>query len=71
MGSRYDDELWELLPDEPLEPPEHLRDFVRSLGRSDHALDLGCGTGRLLVPLVQTGLDLDGCDVSLDMLALC
>jgi SAM-dependent methyltransferase len=35
------------------------------------ALDLGCGTGRLLLPLVRAGLDVDGCDLSADMLALC
>jgi SAM-dependent methyltransferase len=32
------------------------------------ALDLGCGTGRLLVPLAAAGLDVDGVDVSADML---
>ena len=35
------------------------------------ALDLGCGTGRLLLPLLQAGLDVDGCDLSADMLAQC
>jgi SAM-dependent methyltransferase len=35
------------------------------------ALDLGCGTGRLLLPLLRTGLDVDGCDLSADMLAHC
>jgi SAM-dependent methyltransferase len=35
------------------------------------ALDLGCGTGRLLLPYVRDGLDVDGCDVSADMIALC
>jgi SAM-dependent methyltransferase len=35
------------------------------------ALDAGCGTGRLLIPFLQDGLDVDGCDVSSDMLALC
>ena len=35
------------------------------------ALDLACGTGRLLLPLLQAGLDVDGCDLSPDMLALC
>jgi SAM-dependent methyltransferase len=33
------------------------------------ALDLGCGAGRLLVPLLREGLDVDGADVSADMLA--
>jgi len=35
------------------------------------ALDLACGTGRLLVPFLQEGLDVDGCDISEDMLAYC
>jgi hypothetical protein len=36
--------------------------FYRGFGeRGGHpALDLGCGTGRLLLPPLQTGLDLDG-----------
>lgn len=35
------------------------------------ALDAGCGTGRLLLPLLAAGLDVDGSDISPDMLALC
>lgn len=35
------------------------------------ALDVACGTGRLLVPYLKAGLDVDGCDVSPDMLAWC
>lgn len=35
------------------------------------ALDLACGTGRLLLPYLRAGLDVDGCDVSPDMIALC
>lgn len=35
------------------------------------ALDLGCGTGRLLLPLLSAGLEVDGADISEDMLALC
>lgn len=35
------------------------------------ALDVGCGTGRLLIPYLRAGLDVDGCDVSQDMVALC
>ena len=34
------------------------------------ALDLACGTGRLLIPLLAAGLDVDGADLSPDMLAL-
>ena len=40
-------------------------------GDGQPALDLACGTGRLLVPYLRSGLDVDGCDVSSDMLALC
>jgi SAM-dependent methyltransferase len=35
------------------------------------ALDAACGTGRLLVPYLRAGLDVEGCDISPDMLALC
>jgi SAM-dependent methyltransferase len=35
------------------------------------ALDVACGTGRLLIPYLQAGLDVDGSDISADMLALC
>lgn len=47
MSSRYDDELWELVPEDPGPPPAHLAAFVRGLGRVERALDLGCGDGRL------------------------
>lgn len=46
--------------------------FQRHIERSGQpALDAGCGSGRLLIPFLQAGLDVDGCDVSADMLALC
>jgi SAM-dependent methyltransferase len=35
------------------------------------ALEVACGTGRLLVPLLQAGLDVEGSDISADMLAIC
>ncbi len=35
------------------------------------ALDVGCGTGRLLLDYLAQGLDVDGVDVSSEMLALC
>jgi SAM-dependent methyltransferase len=34
------------------------------------ALDAACGTGRLLVPYLRDGLDVDGSDISPDMLSL-
>lgn len=61
--SRYDDELWQLVPDEPGPPPEALRRFVRSLGHLERALDLGCGDGRLTSELDAT--ELTAADVSL------
>lgn len=36
----------------------------------DTVLELGCGTGRVLVPLVEAGLDAVGLDISADMLAI-
>ncbi|MFN8590927.1 MAG: class I SAM-dependent methyltransferase [Thermomicrobiales bacterium] len=35
------------------------------------ALDLACGAGRLLLPLLRAGLDVDGADISPDMLNQC
>lgn len=35
------------------------------------ALDLGCGSGRVLVPLLQARLNIDGCDYSADMINVC
>lgn len=43
------------------------RGFIERGG--EPALDLACGTGRLLLPLLEAGLDVDGCDGSADMLA--
>lgn len=49
--SRYDDDIWRLVPSDPGPPPAHLVRFVRGLGRSAAALDLGCGDGRLTAEL--------------------
>lgn len=35
------------------------------------ALDVGCGAGRMLLPYLRAGLDVDGVDVSQDMLDRC
>ena len=56
MPSEYDDELWELVPEDPGPPPAHLVQFVRGLGRVERALDLGCGDGRLTAELAAGSL---------------
>jgi SAM-dependent methyltransferase len=46
-----------------------LRDFLQTHpGRS---LEIGCGSGRLLLPLLQEGFTVDGLELSPEMLDLC
>jgi ubiquinone/menaquinone biosynthesis C-methylase UbiE len=49
------------------------RDFylemIRRFGQP--VLDVGCGTGRLLLDFLAEGIDIDGVDVSPEMLAIC
>lgn len=51
MGSDYDDELWEAVPEDPGPPPPHLVALTASLLPSGDVLDLGCGDGRLTAEL--------------------
>src|SRR5262245_50476075 len=44
-------------------------DVVKKYGQP--VLDVGCGTGRILLDFMQQGIDIDGVDNSPDMLALC
>jgi SAM-dependent methyltransferase len=62
VPSRYDDELWELVPAQPGPPPAHLLEFVRGLSGAGRSLDLGCGDGRLTVEL--DAAELTAADVS-------
>ena len=51
---------------------EELAYFQRAIAAAgEPVLDAGCGNGRLLLPLVRSGLDVDGTDASEDMLAWC
>lgn len=51
--------------------PHELPYFRRFVEAGQPALDAGCGAGRLLIPFLRDGLDVDGCDVSADMIAAC
>ena len=51
---------------EPVEL-DYWRGAIKKYG--EPAIDLGCGTGRFAVPLRAAGFDIDGTDVSEDMLA--
>jgi ubiquinone/menaquinone biosynthesis C-methylase UbiE len=44
-------------------------DVIRE--RGEPVLDIGCGTGRLLLDYTGLGIDIDGVDSSADMLAIC
>ncbi|MFN2175585.1 MAG: class I SAM-dependent methyltransferase [Anaerolineales bacterium] len=48
---------------------EYFMDLIKRYG--DPALDVACGTGRLLIPFLRAGLEVDGCDISADMIVLC
>jgi SAM-dependent methyltransferase len=61
-------ERWgESITDAP-EVPFYLRQIER---HGQPVLDLACGSGRVQLPLLQAGLDIDGCDISQDMLDQC
>jgi SAM-dependent methyltransferase len=64
-------ESWDLLRGDTSEWPD--RPFFREimLDNGQPALDVGCATGRLILDYMAAGLDVDGVDVSPDMLAIC
>src|SRR5271168_2093708 len=45
------------------------RDIVHQYGQP--ALDVGCGTGRIVLDYLSEGVDIDGVDNSPEMLAIC
>ncbi|MFN2617242.1 MAG: class I SAM-dependent methyltransferase [Thermoleophilaceae bacterium] len=49
--TRYDDEIWALVPEARNAPAEQLVRFVRARGPAGRVLDLGCGDGRLTAEL--------------------
>lgn len=58
-----------LAPDNALGDLEFFREALLDDGQP--GLEIGCGTGRLLVPLVEDGLDVEGLELSSEMLELC
>ena len=65
--ARYDDELWELVPDDPGPPAAHLVELVRSLDPADSALDYGVGDGRVAAEIRARRLvGIDSSRVALD-----
>jgi SAM-dependent methyltransferase len=52
--------------------PHEIPYFRRYIERNgEPALDVACDTGRLLLPYLRAGLDVDGCDASGDMPEIC
>jgi ubiquinone/menaquinone biosynthesis C-methylase UbiE len=65
VAESYD--LW--FPGETFEDTEFYKEMMAKT--PGPALEVGCGTGRLLIPYLQNGLDVDGVDCSKEMLAIC
>ena len=61
-------ESWAECPSEARELPFFQQEIAR---HGQPVLDLACGIGRLLIPLLRLGIDVDGCDISKDMLGYC
>ncbi len=64
-------ESWDLLRGDTSGWPDrqYYREIILNGGQP--ALDVGCGTGRLLLDYMGDGLDIDGVDVSVEMLDIC
>jgi ubiquinone/menaquinone biosynthesis C-methylase UbiE len=64
-------EYWDLLRGDTSKFPD--RDFYKEiiLRNPGPALLVGCGTGRLALEYAAAGIDLDGVDVSAEMLEIC
>jgi ubiquinone/menaquinone biosynthesis C-methylase UbiE len=63
LVARWWDEFTEAEPDELA----YFRAAIKRFG--EPVLDAGCGSGRILVPLLADGIDIDGSDISADMIA--
>jgi SAM-dependent methyltransferase len=61
-------ECWAEFSNEAREAPFFLGEIART---GQPVLDVACGTGRVLLPLLRAGIDIDGVDISADMLGHC
>ncbi len=61
-------ERWAEFNTEAPEAPFYLQEIARY---GQPVLDVACGTGRLLLPILRVGVEIDGCDISGDMLHYC
>jgi len=61
-------ELWAEFIHDAREAPFFLQAIARY---GQPVLDVACGTGRVLLPLLRAGIDIDGNDISADMLQHC
>ena len=64
-------EAWDVLRGDTSNWPDrfYYLELIKHYGQP--VLDVGCGTGRLLLDYLQQGIDIDGVDNSPDMLAIC
>lgn len=62
---------WDLLRGDTSNWPDRFfyRNHIQTYGQP--VLDVGCGTGRILLDYLSDGIDIDGVDNSPEMLALC
>lgn len=61
-------DLYDLMHAEQVDDLRFLEDLAGSIGDAPHALELGCGTGRLLVPMLDAGARVVGLDRDAAML---
>jgi len=63
--------FWDLLRGDTSQWPDRFffKEVILSSGQP--ALDVGCGTGRLLLDYLAEGIDIDGVDNSQEMLEIC
>ena len=67
VQARYYDEYFSGVPGDV----EFYLGIAASAGGEGGVLELGCGTGRILLPLATSGLPVVGLEISPEMLSLC